>query len=73
MAITYLWLSTFALSIFTAKYYLLASKLQCMMTGKEDTKLEFRTKAIFYSQIAYTTVASVLFVYFYIIFDGSRK
>lgn len=67
-AITYLWLSILALSIFTAKYYLLACKLQCMMTAKEDTKLEVRTKAIFYSQIAYTTIASVLFVYFYIRF-----
>jgi hypothetical protein len=67
-AITYLWLSTLALSIFTAKYSLLASKLQCMMTAKEDTKLEVRTKVIFYSQIAYTTVASVFFVYFYIRF-----
>jgi hypothetical protein len=67
-AVTYLWLSTLALSIFTAKYYLLASKLECMMTAKEDPKLEVRTKAMFYSQIAYTTVASIFFVYFYIRF-----
>ena len=67
-AVTYLWLSTLALSIFTAKYYLLASKLQCMMTSKEDSKLEVRAKAMFYSQIAYTTVASIFFVYFYLRF-----
>jgi len=48
-AVTYLLLSTLALSIFAAKYYLLASKLQCMMTAKEDTKLEVRAKAMFYS------------------------
>lgn len=66
-------LSTLALSIFAAKYYLLASKLQCMMTAKEDTKLEFRAKAMFYSQIAYTTVASIFFVYFYLRYKTSKK
>ena len=48
-AVLYLWLSTVALSVFAAKYYLLASKIQCMIAAIEDTRLEIKARAMFYS------------------------